>query len=450
VGIVAEFSGFRNLQKQIPKISESFAQAGAQNNFMKTALPRVLLVALICWPAVASSDSKMKPHSLTDFGAVGDDQTLDSAALQKAIDECAPGGTVIVPKGRFLVAGIRLKSDVRLLLEKDAILQGSTNVTDYAAKPSWNDAILRGDKVENIRIEGEGTIDGADCKNPKGEEGFRGPHAIFLTGCKNITISGVTITRAGNYAILCRDSESGDFKNIKIRGGHDGLHAQACRKFTVKNCDFRTGDDCLAGCDNEEFVVEDCLINSSCNGFRLGCDRLVVKRCRFWGPGEYQHQISKRTNMLAAFVHFAPTGRKPRLPSDNWLIEDLAIENADAVYEYDFEKGLWQTGQPAKKLHFRNIKATNLAKPLRVRGDKNGLFNFTLENSSLSLRAEKAAQEVVSISQFGAFTLRGVTLQNDGIKPVFKARDGGSVKLENVVPTQAAAFDITNVKEALR
>jgi hypothetical protein len=50
---------------------------------------------------------------------------------------------------------------------------------------------------------GPGTIDGVDCHNPKGEEGFRGPHAIRLNGCRDIVIRDLTITRAGNYAILC-------------------------------------------------------------------------------------------------------------------------------------------------------------------------------------------------------------------------------------------------------
>jgi hypothetical protein len=237
---------------------------------------------------------------------------------------------------------------------------------------------------------------------------------------------------------------------VRVRGGHDGLHAQACRQFRVRDCDFRTGDDCLAGCDNEDFTVTGCQINSSCNGFRLGCDQMLVKDCRFWGPGESQHQISKRTNMLAAFVHFAPTDRKPRLPSDRWLIQDVTIENADMLYGYDFERGLWQTGQPAKRLRFQNVKATGLSKPLRVLGDAERQFELTLENVSLALRDDKADQELLHVRRFGSLTLSNVVLQNSGSKSALQAREGNRIRLERVtcVPPNAAPFLLEQVNDA--
>jgi hypothetical protein len=388
---------------------------------------------------------------VTQFGAKADDAEQDTLAIQQAIDACAAGGggTVRVPKGRFLAGGLRLKDHVRLFLESGSILQGSTNCADYGGKSAWDDAIVSARNAQDLRIEGPGTIDGADCRNPKGEEGFRGPHGIFLTACTNIIIDGVTITRAGNYAMLFRDSAEAEIRAVTVRAGHDGLHAQACLRFKVRDCDFRTGDDCLAGCDNLAFEVTDCQINSSCNGFRLGCDGLAVKNCRFWGPGEFQHQISRRTNMLAAFVHFAPKDRNPRLPSDHWLIQDVMIENADTLYSYDFERGLWQTGQPAKQLRFLNVRATGLAQPLRVLGDTNHLFELTLENVSLALRPGKEDQEVVNVARFGSLILSKVTLHNNGQKPVLRARDGNRLELEGVtvVPANPAPYAVENVPD---
>lgn len=401
----------------------------------------VLRLALGALPTIWTGNLLMadeKPtYAVTDFGATPDDERPDTQALQKAIDlAAAKHGTVRIPAGRFLVGHVQLRSHVRLYLEEGAVLQGSTNYRDYG-EGRWTDSLLLAEGAEDITIEGPGTIDGADCEIPGGEEGFRGPHAIRMVRCRNVAIRNITIMRAGNYAIICHDCEDFAITGVKFRGGHDGVHAQACRRFRVAECDLRTGDDCLAGCDNVDFEVTRCAINSSCNGFRLGCVHLRVADCNFWGPGEYPHRITlkkgkPRTNMLAAFVHFAPTDRNPKLPSDDWLISNCTMRNLDAVYLYDFERGVWQTGQPAKRLVFENIRAENIALPLRVLGDKDRRFDLTLRNVSISLRADRADQPVLDITRFGALRLHNVTLHNSGRVPVIRAAEGNEVTLEGV------------------
>lgn len=372
-------------------------------------------------------------HVITDYGAIPDDDRPDTPAIQAALDAAAHagGGTVRIPRGRFVSGTIHLRNDVRFVLEEGAVLEGSANWRDYG-QGRWHDALIVGEDLRNVRLEGPGTIDGADCYNPKGEEGFRGPHAIRLNGCRDIRIRDLTIVRAGNYAILCLHCSKAELSNLTIRGGHDGLHAQASRNFKVSDCDIRTGDDCFAGCDNMDFEIVRCRINSSCNGFRLGVVNLVVRDCQFLGPGEYPHRISERrgasrTNMLSAFVHFAPADRRPWLPSDNWLIEDCRMDNVDMVYGYDFERGGWQTGQPARRIHLRNVHAQAVAHPLRVLGDVDRQFELTLDSVSIALRDDRANQEVLNLTQFGALRLNQVVLHNDGTEPVVRARSGNKI-----------------------
>ncbi|NJK86020.1 MAG: hypothetical protein HC906_08735 [Bacteroidales bacterium] len=131
---------------------------------------------------------------------------------------------------------------------------------------------------------------------------------------------------SANWAINCRYCSTAKVDSVSIFAGHDGLHTRFCDGFTVTRCDFRTGDDAFAGNDNRDFVVRDCKINTSCNGFRMGCMNLTVKNCLFWGPGEYVHKIQKRNNMLSAFVHFSPKDENPKLQSGNWLIEDITVK----------------------------------------------------------------------------------------------------------------------------
>jgi hypothetical protein len=397
---------------------------------------------------------------VTRYGATADDDRHDTEAIQRAIDACAAagGGVVRVTKGRFVSGSLLLASNVRFVLDRDAILQGSANYLDYG-KGGWNDALITGEGLGNVGIEGPGLIDGANCPNPKGEEGFRGPHAIRLVRCENITIKDLSLERTGNYAILCWDCTTATIAKVAVRGGHDGVHAQACSKFRVRDCDFRTGDDSLAGCDNTDFEVVGCKINSSCNGFRLGCVDLLVKDCAFWGPGEHAHQVTRqrggnpgRTNMLSAFVHFAPKDRNPKLPSDNWLIQDCTIDNVDAVYSYDIERGAWQQGQPAKRIRIENVKATRVGRPLRVLGDADRQFELTLENVSIALRTDRADQQVLSLDRFGRLTLRNVTLENNGKQVALWARNGNRVSLDRVtvVPQRDNAFALDRIDDIHR
>ena len=330
-----------------------------------------------------------------------------------------------------MCGALELKNNVFIYLEKDSTLLGSVDHNDYG-NGGWGEALLTGYNAKSIGIIGEGLIDGADCINPNGEEGFRGPHAVFLTQCNNITIKGITISNAGNYAILCRNVTGAIIENVNIRGGHDGIHAQSSDGFYIKGCDLRTGDDSVAGCDNKNFEFLDCQFNSSCNGFRFGGEKVTVKKCRFWGPGEYVHKISGRRNMGTAFVHFSPTDRNPKILSDNWLVQDITLENVDTLYEYNYVDGLWQTGQPVKNIKFENVKAEGLTAPFMVIGDDNKQFNLTLNNVELHLHKDNQNQELLNIRGFNSIKLNDVTLENDGNMPVAIIGEGKKVIISNV------------------
>jgi hypothetical protein len=366
---------------------------------------------------------------------------LVTETIQQAIDSCAAtgGGVVLFPPGTYLTGGIRLKNNVALKLEKGAILRGSAKYSDYD-----NDAFIFGKDLLNIAILGEGAIDGGDCYNPKGEEGFRGPHCIRLINCRNITLKGFTIINSANWAINCRHCSHATVDTISIRGGHDGLHTRFCDNFAVTGCDFRTGDDAFAGNDNRDFTITDCRVNSSCNGFRMGCCNLTVKHCRFWGPGEYIHKIQKRNNMLAAFVHFSPKDENPELPSGNWLIQDVTIENVDRVYMYNHENGLWQTGRPVTTVRFERIKATGVLCAFYIRGDTLLKFNMYIHNSSFSFRegavynsdvfegAKLRSTSFFTASNFNRIELSDVTIEKSGTDPVLNCSSGNSLMLERI------------------
>ena len=73
--------------------------------------------------------------NIVNFGAVGDGQTLNTQAIQRAIDACEKGGTVYVPEGIYVTGALYLKSDMTLYLEAGSVLLGSGDLSQY---PIWN------------------------------------------------------------------------------------------------------------------------------------------------------------------------------------------------------------------------------------------------------------------------------------------------------------------------
>jgi hypothetical protein len=380
--------------------------------------------------------------------------------IQKAIDSVAAagGGVVIFPAGAYITAGFQLKSNVTLQLDKGAILYGSVNYADYR-----NDLFISGTDLSNITIQGEGTIDGVDCFNPRGEEGFRGPKCITLTRCKNITLKNFTIKNSASWAINCRYCSYATVDKLTILGGHDGLATRYCNNFEVTRCDFRTGDDSFAGNDNKDFRISDSKINSACNGFRVGCYNLTIERCTIWGPAEYPKKISKRTAMEAAFVHYSPKGAKAI--SGNWLIKNVIISGMDNVYIYNYENGAWQNGQPVSIVKFENVKATKVRTAFTVIGDKERQFQLIIKNSSFSysegfpyggvnyMGIDFTSAPFFNISNFGSLELNNVTLEKNSNNTLLNCSSGNKIVLNGVTylpKSNSDPFVSENIKELIK
>jgi polygalacturonase len=144
-----------------------------------------------------------------DHGAAGDGQTLDTAAVQKAIDHFGvSGGLVRVPKGDYRVGTLELRSNMTLRLEEGATLVGSKDLSDYVdyvkreaetgeahfvANTGSSQVMLHGFNLENVRIEGKGVIDGNRVMRPNLQ---RGPLSILFEHSRDVTIEGITVTRS--------------------------------------------------------------------------------------------------------------------------------------------------------------------------------------------------------------------------------------------------------------
>jgi phosphatidylserine decarboxylase len=401
----------------------------------------VCLLLTILLPGIFPHDQHISNNQKEIILKPAGGDILMTDIIQKAVDQCAAkgGGLLRFTAGTYRSGTIELKSNVTIKLDKDVFLSGSDKYSDYK-----NDAFFYGKDLSGLTIEGEGIIDGVDCYNPKGEEGFRGPHCIKLINCRDIKLEGITIKNSANWAINCRNCSQGIVTNVTIRGGHDGLHTRFCDNFTVTGCDFRTGDDAFAGNDNKNFDISRCFVNTSCNGFRLGCMNLTVKHCTIWGPGEAVHKIQKRNNMLSAFVYFSPKDENPVLQSGNWTIEDIIVRDVDHFFVYNFRDGLWQTGQPLTSVKFDDISASEILGAFYIIGDSAQTFQMSLKNSSFSYRQGDVIQgdkfegvklqsgEFFYADYFNAISLDRVKFEKSNSSVLLKAENGREISLNKV------------------
>ncbi|GAA4460244.1 hypothetical protein GCM10023189_35060 [Nibrella saemangeumensis] len=122
-------------------------------------------------PNVLAPAFRKDTFNITRYGAVADGVTLNTQAINQAIEQCnrAGGGTVLVPKGFWLTGPIVLKNNVNLHVQDGALVQFSRNTADYPlVQTNWEgvDAIraqspISGTDLENIAITGKGVFDGA-------------------------------------------------------------------------------------------------------------------------------------------------------------------------------------------------------------------------------------------------------------------------------------------------
>lgn len=309
-----------------------------------------LLLRFLVGLSVAISAMAANSIDIRERGAKGDGQASDTQAIQKAIEDCAEagGGQVRFPSGRYLSGTIHLRSGVTLHLEAGARLVGTTNLSDYAQPTppafmpeakwgKWHRGLIVGENVEDVAITGLGTIDGNKVFDPTGEEKMRGPHTIVFVNCRRFTLRDVTIVDSANYAVFFQISDDVEIRNVKFVGGWDGVHWRGaperwCQNVNIIGCQFFTGDDAIAGRYWNNTIIQDCLINSSCNGIRLigPATRLTIANNLFRGPGEQPHRTSGargRTNMLSGVILQPGAWDATRGPLDDVLLANNVMQN---------------------------------------------------------------------------------------------------------------------------
>ena len=240
--------------------------------------------------------------NIIDFGAVPDGNTLNTKAIQDAIDAAFKdgGGRVVFPEGIFLTGSVVLKNGVELYLDDGATMLGSTNPVHYREMNNWR-ALILADNAFDIAIRGSGSIDGQgralalnvdslhhigalvdpryNLRRRRPSEYYR-PQLIYLLNCKGVGVSGLSLKNASCWVQTYEQCTDLEIDQIKVESraywNNDGFDIVDCRNVRVTNCDVNSADDgiCLKSHSpdhiNDQVYIANCRVRSSASAIKFG------------------------------------------------------------------------------------------------------------------------------------------------------------------------------------
>jgi len=333
---------------------------------------------------------------ITKFGAKANETTDSTEAFRKAIATCnsAGGGRVVVPAGTFVTGAIHLKSNVNLHVSAGATIKFSKNPGDYlpVVFTRWEGTELMNYspfiyafEQTNIAITGEGTLDGQSGNDSwwpwngranygwkqgdpnqradraalqnMGEQGVPVNQRVFGAGhylrpqfiqpysCKNVLIEGVRIINSPMWEIhpvLCTNVTVSGVK-ISSRGpNNDGCDPESCTDILIENCDFDTGDDCIAiksgrngdgrrlNAPTQNIIIRGCRMRDGHGGITVGSEisggvrNLFAEKCRLDSPN-LDHALRVKNNATRGGL------------LENFYFRDIEVgQVAHAVITIDF------------------------------------------------------------------------------------------------------------------
>ena len=237
-------------------------------------------------------------YNILDCGARPDGATNCTEAVQRAVDACAEagGGTVLFPEGSYVLATVFLKNNVRIDIEREALILGAPSFYDYAPEekidyPAYQDAshtyfdcaMFVGRDCENITITGGGRIDMRSVWDEDNVRNIvhRGPKCIALKWCKNVEISDLRIYNVTDLAVYFAGCENVDVFGLKMRVYIDGVSPDNSKNVRIHDCDIEAGDDGIVFKSSytlnkfdicKDIHVWNCRVRSRCSSIKFGTE----------------------------------------------------------------------------------------------------------------------------------------------------------------------------------
>jgi hypothetical protein len=250
-----------------------------------------------------------KTYNVKDFGATGGGTANDTPAIDKAIAKCNAegGGTVSFPAGKYAAGSIHLKSNVRLLLDSDAVIFGLAGAFE-AAEPNafskfqdgghshFHDSLLYGENVENVAIIGGKINGGGPIGTGDPKVAGNGDKLITIKVGKNLDFENITHEKGAHFCYLLNDCTGVTIDKVVIKSSRAAIDLMGCSNVQIHDCRFTgCGDDTIGvksdyalgrRINSANIYVWDSYFESGCNGLQFGSETAGdFHNVNFWNIG---------------------------------------------------------------------------------------------------------------------------------------------------------------------
>ena len=351
---------------------------------------------------------------LSDFGAVGDGRTLNTAAFKGAIERVkrAGGGRLIVPKGVFRTLSFALCSNLDLHLEEGAVIQAPDTFAAYGLPDPATlhsqaevkdmvrvpEPLITGKHLHDVAMTGPGTIDGngaiwwawserAERAHP-GRLVYGRFNLVVIDDCRRLRVADLTLSNSPKFHLVPREVTDLTIERVKVRAPFDAPNTDAIDPGPVTNalirgCDIDTGDDDIViKSGGTNILIENCTIGhghgiSIGSGTVLGIRQMVVRHCTFTGTDngiriksmrgaggpveDVRYSDITMTDVANAFVlqlNYTDNNRPDfrgdptRVPS----IRDILIEHVVVTNSLNAGEIIGLPDSPITRITFRDVK----------------------------------------------------------------------------------------------
>lgn len=351
-----------------------------------------LEIELAPWESrMISIEKSHREYNVKDFGVKGNGE-VETTVLQKVIDKASQqgGGIVVIPAGKYISGALFFPRGVDLRIEKNAELISTVNPDDFPVIPTrfegverlWRCAFLNFDTADNVRVYGEGTIDGNGVKwkeIPFGDTGR--PRLVCFSNCSNGTISGLKLQNQASWCLHVLYSNGFSIKRLNIEAleyipSSDGIDIDSSSDIHIDSTRIYAQDDCISiksGRDadgrrvarpSENILIENCNFAFGHGGVAMGSEisgcirNVTIRSCLIdkgnWNPLRFKSQPGR-----GGIV-------------ENITFEDITIHQARNIFDINME---WRMIPPIAPAHYpltclRNIRFKN------IKGDAENIGNM--------------------------------------------------------------------------
>lgn len=383
-----------------------------------------------------------KIFEVTQHGVVQDSTLVQTAALQRVIDEAAATGrnaTVVIPRGTFLTGALFMRQGVNLFLRQGAVLKASDNIADYPVLDTriegqsckYFAALINADGLDGWRIAGAGTIDGngerfwrafwlrrqwnPQCTNKDEQR----PRLLYVSRCKNVEISGVTLRNSPFWTCHLYKCQRVKLLKLRILAPHepvkapssDAVDIDVCQDVLISGCYMNVNDDAVAlkggkGVDadqspdngsNERILIEDCEYGFchsclTCGSESVHNRNVILRRIK----------VDQATRLLWLKM-------RPDTPQhyEHILVEDVTGTVTHFLYVHPWTQFFDLQGRkdiiPSRADHItmRKCRLTCKTQYNVAPSDQYTLSDFTFEHNDLEVADEQSRQVFFDTNESG-------------------------------------------------